>query len=327
MLSPLVSIIIPAYNRALELPQALDSVLTQSYTHWECLVVDDGSTDESDQVLKAYQGKDSRFRIFERDRLPKGAPTCRNIGLKHALGDYIIFLDSDDYLLPFCLEQRVRQLQHYPAHDVLVFPMGELKNGRLIKTEIPESDDYLVNFLSANLPWQTMCPLWKYDVITGLNGFTEGYPRFNDPELMIRALLQDDLKIMVFRDLDYDCVHIPSTKGTDTFADMVYTSLCLFVPHTVQLLETKGMTEYKVCLALYLHLWFKYIYVPFGDRNITSSLRLIHLFFKNGVISSSKYCSLIVRLFLYGFTYILFRKPIDKLTDKSFYMNKHEAVN
>ena len=80
MSTPLISIIIPTYNRACILPQALNSVMAQTYEHWECIVVDDGSTDDTLTVLEVYNKKDKRIKYFKRQRKPKGAPTCRNIG-------------------------------------------------------------------------------------------------------------------------------------------------------------------------------------------------------------------------------------------------------
>ncbi|MAM28749.1 MAG: hypothetical protein CMC13_06970 [Flavobacteriaceae bacterium] len=100
-MQPLVSIIIPTYNRAHLLGETLDSVLAQTYQNWECIVVDDGSEDHTQELLKQYRKKDNRFAFFERpSEKPKGANACRNIGLQNATGTYIIFFDSDDLMTP-----------------------------------------------------------------------------------------------------------------------------------------------------------------------------------------------------------------------------------
>lgn len=117
-----VSIIIPNFNRAGLLKETLNSVLAQTYPHWEALVVDDGSTDNSHSVVQAYAAGDSRIKLIPRDRLPKGAPTCRNIGIERASGDFIIFLDSDDLIAPHCLKQRIETAEKHPAFDLYVFP-------------------------------------------------------------------------------------------------------------------------------------------------------------------------------------------------------------
>jgi glycosyltransferase involved in cell wall biosynthesis len=319
MKTPLISIIIPTYNRAQLIPQALDSVLSQTYTHWECLVVDDGSTDNTFQILKDYQEKDSRIKFFSRDRLPKGAPTCRNIGLAYAQGEYVIFLDSDDYLLPFCLAKRIEQCNNYIDHDFLVFPMAEKKGEMLIKKRIPYYDDYLVPFLSANLPWSIMCPIWQKTFLLHLNGFTEGYPRFNDPDLMIRALLQPHVRFKVFYDLDFDTVFIPSIKSPHIFSQKVYKSLHLFIPDLIKNLEHHHQLSYKKYLVYYLHFWFKYIFIPSGEKSVIPSVKLIFMFKRLKLISIRKFLSLCLRLLIYWFSAYCLKTPIDKLSEKAIY--------
>ncbi|MBQ9694513.1 MAG: glycosyltransferase family 2 protein [Kiritimatiellae bacterium] len=101
--SPLFSIIIPVYNVAPYLRECLDSVLEQSFTDWECLCVDDGSTDHSGRILDEYTAKDNRFRIWHQANA--GVSAARNRALDNAIGDFVLFLDSDDRLLPECLKR------------------------------------------------------------------------------------------------------------------------------------------------------------------------------------------------------------------------------
>lgn len=99
MNKPLVSIIIPVFNREEVLAETLDSVLMQSYLNWECIIVDDGSTDNSPLVIKDYCRKDPRFKFFNRpDVKIKGASSCRNYGFEQSHGQLIQYLDSDDIL-------------------------------------------------------------------------------------------------------------------------------------------------------------------------------------------------------------------------------------
>ena len=96
---PLVSIIIPTYNRAHLIWETLNSVLAQTYTNWECIVVDDGSTDATDEVLATYVEKDSRFQYHHRPKdRPKGANACRNYGFELSEGEYVNWFDSDDLM-------------------------------------------------------------------------------------------------------------------------------------------------------------------------------------------------------------------------------------
>lgn len=105
---PLISIIIPTYNRAHLIGETLDSILAQTYTNWECLITDDGSTDNSIAVIQEYVNKDTRFKLFTRPaNRPKGANACRNIGLENAVGEYIVFFDSDDLMTPDHLQVKI----------------------------------------------------------------------------------------------------------------------------------------------------------------------------------------------------------------------------
>lgn len=91
-----VSVIIPIYNSEIYLERCLDSVLAQSLTDWECVCVDDGSTDSSRLVLEKYSVNDARFKVIEQKN--SGSSMARNSALDNASGDYIVFLDSDDYI-------------------------------------------------------------------------------------------------------------------------------------------------------------------------------------------------------------------------------------
>ncbi|MCR9183584.1 MAG: glycosyltransferase [Flavobacteriaceae bacterium] len=113
-LEPLVSIIIPTYNRAHLIGETLDSVLAQTYTNWECIIVDDGSTDATAEVVQTYLDKDPRFQYHHRpaDRL-KGANACRNYGFEMSKGEYIQWLDSDDLISENKIEEQTKVLLNH----------------------------------------------------------------------------------------------------------------------------------------------------------------------------------------------------------------------
>ncbi|TDE04580.1 glycosyltransferase family 2 protein [Flavobacterium hiemivividum] len=102
---PKISIIIPVYNREDLLGYTLDSILGQTFNDWECILVDDQSSDDSYEVMESYQEKDNRFKIYKRpNELKKGANACRNFGFTKSMGYYIKWFDSDDIMLPNHLE-------------------------------------------------------------------------------------------------------------------------------------------------------------------------------------------------------------------------------
>lgn len=115
-----VSIIIPTFNRAHLIEETLDSIFVQTYQNWECIVVDDGSTDNSQAVFVEYKDKDPRFRFFSRPNYkPKGANACRNVGLEKAQGDYVMFFDSDDLMTENHLEIKVNAIQKFDCDYVI----------------------------------------------------------------------------------------------------------------------------------------------------------------------------------------------------------------
>jgi glycosyltransferase involved in cell wall biosynthesis len=106
---PLVSIIIPTYNRAHLIGETLDSVVTQTYLNWECIIVDDGSSDNTDEVIKEYTKKDTRFKYYHRPKEHlSGGNGARNYGFKMSKGEYVNFLDSDDLFSENKIDDQVK---------------------------------------------------------------------------------------------------------------------------------------------------------------------------------------------------------------------------
>ena len=99
MNTPLISIIVPIYNTEHYLHHCIDSILEQTYTNFELLLIDDGSTDKSGMICDEYAEKDKRIRVFHKKN--GGLSSARNLGIKNIRGSYAIFVDSDDYWLEF----------------------------------------------------------------------------------------------------------------------------------------------------------------------------------------------------------------------------------
>jgi glycosyltransferase involved in cell wall biosynthesis len=136
--SPLVSVIIPSYNRSTLLPRAIKSVLDQTFSDLEVIVVDDASTDDTRQSVENL--KDSRIR-YVRHNINKGVNAARNTGIQSALGEFVAFLDSDDEWLP---EKLAKQLDRFAevGDDVGVIYCGYLTKfqgtGEILATNIPQ---------------------------------------------------------------------------------------------------------------------------------------------------------------------------------------------
>lgn len=107
-----VAVIVPTYNYARFLPDALASLQAQSYPLWECLVIDDGSTDDTAEMVSDFGSRDSRIRLIRRDRA--GVSAARNVGLVETSTEYIQFLDADDRLEPDKLRAHMEYLDRHP---------------------------------------------------------------------------------------------------------------------------------------------------------------------------------------------------------------------
>ncbi|MCS4116163.1 glycosyltransferase family 2 protein [Salinibacter ruber] len=189
-----VSIVIPVKNRPELIQKTLRSVLAQTYPHWETVVVDDQSTDETREVVAAMAADDDRIRLLRRTGEKGGASVCRNVGWRNARGEYIIFLDSDDLLAEDCLGQRVRFMEHRPELDFAVF------GGRLFD-EVPGDRDKVFNmpidknpldrFLRLDLPWQTTGPIYRRSAVEKIGGWNEELSCGQDVDYGVRSLCHD----------------------------------------------------------------------------------------------------------------------------------------
>ena len=185
------SIIIPLFNRENFISDAIQSVIHQSNPNWELIVIDDGSTDQSCNIVEEFIKNDSRIKLVKRNRDPKGANTCRNIGIQESTGDYLLFLDSDDILAPWAIENRWVEIEKKKEYDYYFFPAAYFTEGN--KNDFHyyfpnQEDDFLYNFINLKNMLQTSSTIWKKKYIEGLM-FDEKLPCWQDCDLHIRALI------------------------------------------------------------------------------------------------------------------------------------------
>jgi glycosyltransferase involved in cell wall biosynthesis len=195
-MKPSITIIIPSYNREEHIFETLKSVLNQTYKNWECIIVDDGSSNFFVEIIKDFIKEDSRFKFFERPKYrTKGANACRNIGIKNAVGKYVIFLDSDDILKSDCLENRINYFKDNPEKDLIVFSMGyfiNIKDGFYLdenRSFFNCSHEELLNefIFGKKLPWNVTRPIFKIELLRK-NHFNEQIHNFQDDEFNIRLI-------------------------------------------------------------------------------------------------------------------------------------------
>lgn len=188
---PIVSVILPTYNRAHLVGRAINSVLNQTYQDFEIIVVDDGSTDDTKEVINSFT--DTRIRYIKHQQ-NKGGSAARNTGIKLANGKYIAFQDSDDEWLPQKLEIQVEAFSTASSEVGVVYTDmlriekdGKIKYwhsptvtyGNLIDTKILEYQPFKIGIQSA---------LINRECFNKVGFFDEMLPRFIDLDLFIRLL-------------------------------------------------------------------------------------------------------------------------------------------
>ena len=192
---PTLSIVIPFFNQKELVAEMFDSILANDFQDWELLAVDDGSDPEAIVFLKHYE-EDSRIRILHRDTQPKGAPTCRNIGMERARGEYIIFFDSDDYITPSCLRTRIEAIEKRHDLDFMVFPSGTfaghtLHTGGTNDYGYPVYKDDLSALLRRTLPFVVVNNIYRADALRSHSITWETQLHsFQDSDFNIQALLR-----------------------------------------------------------------------------------------------------------------------------------------
>ncbi|WP_431158317.1 glycosyltransferase family 2 protein [Winogradskyella poriferorum] len=193
-MQPLISIIIPTYNREKLLIETLDSILLQTYENWECIIIDDGSTDNSETIITTYTDNDSRFLFYNRpDYKPKGANACRNFGYEMSKGQFINWFDSDDIMHPKFLEIRITRLIEDKNLDFCAclgrkFVKGIEIDPLTIRPPIMKSDNYLEDYLLNGLFFYTPAPLWRRRFLSGKKLFDESMHRGQESDFHLRLL-------------------------------------------------------------------------------------------------------------------------------------------
>jgi glycosyltransferase involved in cell wall biosynthesis len=183
----LVSVIVPCYNHAEHIKEALDSVLSQSYRNIEIIVVDDGSTDNLREVLAPYLQHKKIVCFYQQN---KGLSAARNAGLKIAQGEFVKFLDSDDFLYPEQIERQVTDLRsHSGGLSVSRFSLL-LPSGKLTNKSVPMEPPHLqyASFIENNRGGGIHSFLIRKCLVDAVGGFDETLKACEDLDLCVRIL-------------------------------------------------------------------------------------------------------------------------------------------
>ncbi len=234
----MISIIIPSYNRATLIKETLQSVVAQTSPDWECIVVDDGSTDATIAVVSAFAKADSRIHLFQREQAyTSGGNGARQMGLEKATSDWVMFLDSDDLLHDFCIASRYSCALQYAEYEMLLFLTATFKDKKgdsdILWNISHDNEDvaaYVIRFLDQDMPWHTSGVLWKKEFLLHIGGWNQSLKAWQDWELHVRALCSlPKVKYMI---TDADTLYrldvkdsIASSKTTNVYSMHIFKAI------------------------------------------------------------------------------------------------------
>ena len=214
---PLISVVIPAYNAESFLDETLESVLSQTYENWECIIVNDGSIDNTESIAKKWCEKDTRFRYFYKEN--SGVSDTRNLGIKEARGEFIAFLDADDLYMPnfleICLETLAKKEVDLVAPRMLEFKntpnLTKNKNRRDIQCSGKEGIELLFSVNGI-----TMALLCKKSVLEAVGGFT-WYKKAEDLHCWMKIIFAGYKIYRIDEYYAYRRLHHNSWSSVDTY--------------------------------------------------------------------------------------------------------------
>lgn len=286
-----VSIITPSFNRAELVVETAQSIFNQDYPHWEWIIVDDGSTDNSWRILQGFAENDSRVKIFKRTRTPKGACVCRNQGVEYSTGKYLIFLDTDDLLEPFSLTQRVESMEQYPELDFAIFPSLMFQNTPFdlnLWWNIDKATSELQRQLHQDAICQGTGVIWRKDSFVRIGLWDEQLLLWQDIDLFLRAYLQKYNYKKFFHlppDL-HNRIHATSLSRGDFFAYEKQLSRIIVVKRAVELIKANHLEEY---LKETIYMLVEIASGLFRSNHHTEAINLLAWAFGETIISLAEY--------------------------------------
>lgn len=231
-----ISIIIPIYQAEEYLERCLNSILTQDYTYWEAILIDDGSKDQSREIAEKYVNGDSRFSIYHQEN--RGQASARNVGLSFATGDYIMFLDSDDWWYDFSLLKKLVADIEKNDWDILIFDTKEIKKAgeRVLKQGTPADSTRVLkkNLLQDKLSDTVWDKIYRTSLWSGVM-FPEGHileDFYILPEVFDKAQKIGILNVVGYA---YNRLNEKSTIATKRFERIP--EVCWAISHHLELIE------------------------------------------------------------------------------------------
>ncbi len=248
MYSPLISVIVPIYNREAFLPKCIESIIHQSYQNIEIILVDDGSTDKSLELCNQFAAKDSRISVIHLEN--SGVSNARNQGLSSAHGEYIQFVDSDDFIDSQMLSEYVKRLNETPNLDLIICGFnnfsetGKLEYCEVSEKEISSFDDFLENFgllLDFNLLRSPVNKLYKKEILDNNKIIFDTSTQIAEDALFNITYYKFIKSILILIEPFYNCINHSSTgRLTISYHPSFFASQKKYFSALTDFLESKN---------------------------------------------------------------------------------------
>ncbi len=287
----MISIIIPTFNRATLIGETLNSIIAQSFKNWECIIIDDGSTDNTIDILDQYILKDSRIRYYYRPKyINKGATACRNFGFKNSIGDFVCWFDSDDIMPENSLLDRFNILNNSEYDFVLGKMMNFYEDVTVLFDEkksllYPLTDNAASEYIIGKFWFQTSIPLFKKSFLNKFKKhFDEDLTFHDEAEFYVRILLSSPKFV--------------SVDSVVTIRRMHSISLRVSV-NSIETSKKILFDQYG-----YYKIWYAFkSNSNFYDNNIKNYFKF---YFKEWILKSSFNSKRLILLYIQGLRYSMF---------------------
>lgn len=256
---PLISILIPVFNREDFIEETLNSVIAQTYKNWECIIVDDGSTDNTISILENIKIKDARIKVYNRpNTLPKGANSCRNYAFNVCGGDYVNWFDSDDIMHPEFIDTKLKAF-NIDCNCVISktqFFSETINSISGKENRTFKSDNLLEDFITLKRSWYICDPMWKKSFLNEKELFSLKLLKGQDRDFHTRMLQNSKIKIK-FIDFYLTSYRQHDKTISNTFSKAVAVSINDNLKERIESLKSFGISN-KALLFMYIQLFKNY---------------------------------------------------------------------
>lgn len=303
-MKPLISIIIPTFNRADLISETLESIIAQTYTNWECIVIDDGSTDATNLILSNFEKKDNRIKYFRRpENKMKGPSSSRNYGFELCLGEFVQFFDSDDIMHPKHLQYKIENIGDADFIVCKHKEFNEFFDQKLFLIEdlalIHEEENVFEAFVTGRFQMMMVAPMWKYSILKKHMPIRVDLHILEDHELYARILFESKSCKVLNIILIFYRIGLPSS--TNSFYKDIGYGLDSYLEAKSTVLRLSNTNEIKHSILI-LTLWV--FRMALAQKNYKSAEKCINFIIDKKLCYDFKLRIAFIRI---GFFYYIFK--------------------